>query len=222
MYLQDCHCTFEGQKSFYAIDDQPVCGPCAGIGEEEEDWIHSNTFQYYDQYDHQKLIIIAKKCWTIVLRQKGKAQFWWFCFSWCQTFHGGWVTCWCIADTICELLLGLWCSIGSETVGGSILIEFGYNIKIRSKFIKKIGNLKYLILVMESEDNVNVLVIHSVLNRATIDNSVTDCGSNCKFSRHATKYSYFLSCSRLLAQGVVKNWFHLTLGTLTTWAMNWL
>lgn len=38
LYLQDCSCTFEGQKSFYAIDDQPVCGPCAGIGEEEEDW----------------------------------------------------------------------------------------------------------------------------------------------------------------------------------------
>eukprot|EP00093_Oithona_nana_P013414 13414.XXX_655562_656017_1 [CDS] Oithona nana genome sequencing. len=34
---KDCSCTFEGQKSFYAIDDQPVCGPCAGIGEEEED-----------------------------------------------------------------------------------------------------------------------------------------------------------------------------------------
>lgn len=30
---KDCKTTFEGQKSFYAIDDLPVCGPCAGIGE---------------------------------------------------------------------------------------------------------------------------------------------------------------------------------------------
>ena len=29
--FQECHCTFEGQKSFYAIEDDPVCGPCAGI-----------------------------------------------------------------------------------------------------------------------------------------------------------------------------------------------
>ena len=35
--LQDCRCTFEGQKSFYAIDNQPICGDCAGIGDEPQD-----------------------------------------------------------------------------------------------------------------------------------------------------------------------------------------
>jgi hypothetical protein len=29
--LQECQTTFEGHKSFYTIDDMPVCGPCAGI-----------------------------------------------------------------------------------------------------------------------------------------------------------------------------------------------
>merc|ERR1712168_1560083 len=26
---EECRCTFEGQKSFYAIDNQPICGDCA-------------------------------------------------------------------------------------------------------------------------------------------------------------------------------------------------
>ena len=36
-FFQDCKCTFEGQKSFYAIDNLPICGDCAGIGEEPQE-----------------------------------------------------------------------------------------------------------------------------------------------------------------------------------------
>ena len=34
-FLKECKTTFEGQKSFYSLEDEPICGPCAGIGEEE-------------------------------------------------------------------------------------------------------------------------------------------------------------------------------------------
>ena len=34
-YSKECKTTFEGQKSFYSLEDEPICGPCAGIGEEE-------------------------------------------------------------------------------------------------------------------------------------------------------------------------------------------
>lgn len=29
----ECKCTFEGSKNFYSVDNQPVCGPCAGVQE---------------------------------------------------------------------------------------------------------------------------------------------------------------------------------------------
>ena len=32
---QECKKTFEGSQNFYSIDNQPVCGPCAGVNEDE-------------------------------------------------------------------------------------------------------------------------------------------------------------------------------------------
>ena len=29
--FQECKKTFEGSASFYSVDDQPCCGPCAGV-----------------------------------------------------------------------------------------------------------------------------------------------------------------------------------------------
>merc|ERR1712004_782265 len=31
----ECKKTFEGSQNFYSIDNQPVCGPCAGFNEDE-------------------------------------------------------------------------------------------------------------------------------------------------------------------------------------------
>jgi len=31
----ECKKTFEGSQNFYSIDNQPVCGPCAGVNEDE-------------------------------------------------------------------------------------------------------------------------------------------------------------------------------------------
>merc|ERR1712037_1031334 len=32
----ECKKTFEGSQNFYSIDNQPVCGPCAGVNENEQ------------------------------------------------------------------------------------------------------------------------------------------------------------------------------------------
>ena len=93
----------------------------------------------------------------------------------------------------------------NEKIG---IIDFGSR-RFRSiadycGFFSIFGHL-YLILTTESVGRETVEVIASVLNKATIDNNVADWESNCKSFNKATKYSYFLSCSTLLAQGVVKN-----------------
>ena len=31
--FQECRCNFEGKSNFYSVEDQPVCGPCAGVAE---------------------------------------------------------------------------------------------------------------------------------------------------------------------------------------------
>jgi len=38
LVCKECKSTFEGQKSFYSLEDEPICGPCAGIGEEQPIW----------------------------------------------------------------------------------------------------------------------------------------------------------------------------------------
>jgi len=30
---KECKCNFEGKANFYSVEDQPVCGPCAGVTE---------------------------------------------------------------------------------------------------------------------------------------------------------------------------------------------
>ena len=56
----------------------------------------------------------------------------------------------------------------------------------------------------------------STLNKATISNRQAELKSSCNSLKSENKYSYFLSCSTLLAQGVVYTWFHFTLGTTKT------
>lgn len=73
---------------------------------------------------------------------------------------------------------------------------------------------------MTSQENSSFFARPSVLKSATISNIEADWRSRPSWPRQSTKYSNFRSCSTLFAHGVTKNWFHLTLGTLTTvWSM---
>ena len=31
--VQDCSTVFDGVNNFYSVEGQPICGPCAGVGE---------------------------------------------------------------------------------------------------------------------------------------------------------------------------------------------